>query len=109
VIYVVTPTYRHFQQFMQEFRLREHFGNGDNKEGQVVAVTADNPDRIRGISRGIILLWAADGHRAHRYWLQFVDEIHYYARVHYMPVLNVPDLRQEAHYAEQRKPHRREF
>lgn len=91
MIYVLTPDYRRFQSFLQEFNLREHFGSRGNREGQCVYL--GDPDRLRGVSRGIVLLWAGP----HRVELE--AEVRAIARFYDIPVLEVPDLRRIRHMA----------
>ena len=90
MIHVHCDSYRTFQHFLQEFHLREHMGNGSNREGQ--AVWLRDEDSIRGISRGIVLVWGPRvSGRVDAY-------IRTYCGNHDIPVLEVPDLRRQHHF-----------
>ena len=92
MIYVLTKDYAVFQSFLHEFHLREHFGNGGNREGQCVYLQDES--WFRSVDRGLVLLW---GPPVNREWVYAVRERCIALDI---PMMEVPDLRRARHHRE---------
>jgi hypothetical protein len=92
MIYVMAGNYQQFQGFLQEFQLREDFGNNycsvhGCRRGQVryLGESIDMLDRIRG-GRSIVLRWGT--------WFERRDAsmVEDFCKALDIPLVEVPDL-----------------
>ena len=86
MIYVFTKDYRQFQNFMQEFRLREDFGDSPDRRGQVRYLSQPVSQRIRGQRGALVLTWGT--------WFERPDaqEAEALCKAYDIPMVAVPDL-----------------
>jgi hypothetical protein len=94
MIYVLTANQQQFQNFLQEFHCREHFGSGGNREGQVRRLF--EPRQLRGIDRALVLTWGEYGRCIH------ATELINICAARDIAVVHVPDLRRERYFREKR-------
>lgn len=87
MIYVFTESRSQFESFMHEFRLRAHYGQGGNREGQVIPLYEVN--QLRGIDSALVLAWGT--WYAHR----DADEIQAICRLRDIPFVVIPDLKRQ--------------
>lgn len=54
-LYVMTADAHVFHAFLHEYRLREHHGSGNNREGQVRRLS--HRDQLRGCGPCLVMVW----------------------------------------------------